>query len=74
MQHILKINFTHKCKDSGGSYDTSATADCDKTVGCEGISMASDHIENYSSGDIFWSVDRILIIKLMLMTIMKFWA
>jgi hypothetical protein len=45
----------HKCKGSGGSYDTSATADCDTNVGYKDILKTSDHVENNSKEDIVFS-------------------
>jgi len=72
---VSYIIFTHKCKDSGGSYDTSSNADCDKNIGCEGVQMISHNVVNNSSGDIvFRAVGWIPRMKLILVRIMKFWA
>jgi hypothetical protein len=44
--YSTKLNFSHKCKESEGTYDSSGNEDCGKNVGCKDFPISSDQVNS----------------------------
>lgn len=71
--YLKIINFTHKCKDSEGSYNSLTTTDYDKNI--RRCSNDIYHIVNYPNGEVlFQALGRIPRNRLFKITITRLWS